>query len=259
MLTFERGDATRPKGHALLYYRDAANGGKLLATYVVVLPVSVDVVRYMPPFLAPHAAELMARGLSAFAFPPVPEPMESVERLRHLADARDEDLLYGGEIDITQVQLVLERVNDQVQEYAESYNVHAAAMPSPQSHAPAGQPDLSGLSVNEVLSEFMSDRDRLAEITKLIGTLRFALGGNDQRLVQETATEITALAKRLPANCAADGLVNAACDSSSAGALLAQLYLDRCYKLLDNDVQEVRKLDERIRAAQAPGNSLASA
>lgn len=253
MLTFERGDATRPKGHALLYYRDAAGGRKLLATYVVVLPVSVDVVRYMPPFLAPHAAELTARGLSAFAFPPVPEPMESVERLRQLADARDEDLLYGGEIDITQVHHVLERVNDQVQEYAESYNAHVAAMPSPQPQAPIGQPDLSGLGVNEVLYEFMSDRDRLAEITKLIGTLRFALGGNDERLAQETAAEVRALAKRLPANCAADVLVKAACDPSSAGALLAQLYLDRCYKLLDDDVQAVRELDERIRAAQAFG------
>lgn len=251
MLTFEHGDQSRPKGHALLYFRDAAGSGKLVATYVVVLPVSVDVVRYMPPFLAPHAAELAGKGLSAFAFPPVPEAVDSEQRLRQLADARGEDLLFGGALDLAQVPAVLERVNDQVQDYAEAYHAFVSTIPAPEPAPPGESGAPAGLGVNEVLREFMSDRDRLAELTRLIGTLRFALAGNDQRQSRETEAELRLLAKRLPASCAAEELVNAACDPSPSGALLAQLYLERCYKVLDQDLGAVQSLDERIRRIQA--------
>ena len=36
-LVFDRGDASAPKGHALLYFREASGVGKLYSTYVVVL------------------------------------------------------------------------------------------------------------------------------------------------------------------------------------------------------------------------------
>ncbi|MBM3946855.1 MAG: hypothetical protein FJ315_05590 [SAR202 cluster bacterium] len=250
MLTFEQGDPSRPKGHALLYFRDVGSPGRLVATYVVVLPVSVDVVRYMPPFLAPHAAELAGKGLSALAFPPLPEAVEGEQRLRQLADARGDDLLSGGALDLTQVQVVLERVNDQVQDYAEAYNTFVSTMPASvsaqrePSHAPLG------LGVDEVLMEFMSDRDRLGELTRLIGALRFALAGNDQRQAQEAQAGMRPLARRLPESCAAEELMKAACDPSASGALLAQLYLERCYKVLDQDEDAIRSLDERIRAAR---------
>ncbi|MSQ12006.1 MAG: hypothetical protein EXR48_04860 [Dehalococcoidia bacterium] len=252
MLTFERGDGARPKGHALLYVRDAGDSGKLLATYVIVLPVAVDLVKYMPPFLASQAAELAGRGISAFAFPPVPEPVESVERLRQLAQLRDEDLLFGGAADSKQFQRLLELVNDRVQEYAEAYHAYEVTLPSlkPASASSPALAEKGQFDVNEVLQQLMSDRDRLAEMTKLIGKLRFALGGTDRNLLQETVAKLQSLAKLLPPNWRGDSLIKAALDASQAGAVVAQLYLDRCYKLLADDAPGVRELDERIRATQ---------
>jgi hypothetical protein len=259
MLVFERGEQARPKGHALLYYRDAQDAAKVYATYVVVLPIALDLVKYMPPIFASHAAELEAHGgLSSFAFPPMPEPAESYERVQQLAQARDDDLLDGGQADPQRAQRWMEAVNDLAQQYAGAYNAyvnalpHAAPPPPQRTAAPKGEAgDQGGFGVNEVLYEFLSDRDRLAEMTKLIGTLRFALGGGDKRLVADTLREALALAKRLPKDARVEEMMQAVQDPSPDGARLAQLYLDRCYKLLDADAKGVQELEERIRAAQA--------
>ena len=49
-LNFEIGDPSQPRGHALLYFTDSSNG-QVFATYVVLLPITVDVSKYVPPFL----------------------------------------------------------------------------------------------------------------------------------------------------------------------------------------------------------------
>ncbi len=67
-LNFERGDADSPRGHAVVYYRDPADPGKVAATYVIVLPVSVDFSKYMPPFLAGQVPNLGDKAITAFAF-----------------------------------------------------------------------------------------------------------------------------------------------------------------------------------------------
>ena len=250
MLTFEHGDKSHPKGHALLYYKDAENSSKLVATYVVVLPVSVDIVKYMPPFLASQAGELAVSGVSAFAFPPVPEPTDSQERLAQLAETRGDDLLFGGTVNLSQVTYLLTAVNDVVQQYGAAYQSHISSLPAPSMPAPA---DTGSFNVDDVLLEFMSDRERLVEIAKIMGTLRFALDGADQRLVKESAGRVAALAKYLPERYHPEELVRTAKDPSKTGAMLAQLYLDRCYKLLDDDQLAVQELDERIRALRSQG------
>ena len=47
--TFERGSADNPRGHALIYFQSFHDAGELLATYLVVLPIQVDVSKYVPP------------------------------------------------------------------------------------------------------------------------------------------------------------------------------------------------------------------
>ena len=68
-LVYEQGDTTAPRGHAVLYFQQAGSAS-LLATYVVVLPIPIDLLKYMPPFLAPHLSGMNTGELSAFAFPP---------------------------------------------------------------------------------------------------------------------------------------------------------------------------------------------
>ena len=67
--TFERGSADNPRGHALIYFQSFHDAGELLATYLVVLPIQVDVSKYVPPFLMNQLGEMGAKELSAFAFP----------------------------------------------------------------------------------------------------------------------------------------------------------------------------------------------
>ena len=178
-LVFERGDPTSPKGHALLYFREAGGEGKLYATYVVVLPISIDLVKYMPPFLANQVPEINAQELSAFAFPPMPEEVGGHSHLETLVNARGDDMLYGGDVSTSQVQDMLVQVNDLVQEYAQRYQAYIqGAVPT---DVPQEPEFIGGPGVNEVLFELMGERDRLAELAKLTGQLRFAVDGNDSR------------------------------------------------------------------------------
>ena len=44
----------------------------------------------------------------------------------------------------------------------------------------------------------MSERDKLAELSRLLGKLQFAQEGNDDSMTGEVTDEITALSRHLP-------------------------------------------------------------
>ena len=251
-LAFERGDPTSPKGHALLYFRETGGGGKLYATYVVVLPISIDLVKYMPPFLANQIPQVNAQELSAFAFPPMPEEVGGQASLEGLVTARGDDLVFGGEVSPSQVQDMLVQVNDLVQEYAQRYQSYiqgaVEAVPVEASQEPEF---IGGPGVNEVLFELMGERDRLGELAKLIGQLRFGVEGNDARQIQEAEDEIAILGRFLPEHYQMDALLKSAKDPSRSGGDLAQLYLERCYKLADEDYTSLQDIEERIRVIES--------
>ena len=50
-LTFERGDPSRPCGHALLYFT-TGSPERVLATYLVIPPIALNLAKYMPPMFA---------------------------------------------------------------------------------------------------------------------------------------------------------------------------------------------------------------
>jgi hypothetical protein len=105
--------------------------------------------------------------------------------------------------------------------------------------------------VNEVLFELMGERDRLAELAKLIGQLRFGVEGNDARQIQEAEDEIAILGRFLPERYQIDALLKSAKDPSRNGGDLAQLYLERCYKLADEDYTSLQDIEERIRVIES--------
>ena len=105
--------------------------------------------------------------------------------------------------------------------------------------------------MNEVLFELMGERDRLAELAKLTGQLRFAVEGNDARQTQETEDEIGLLTRYLPDHYQVDILVKSAKDPSRNGGDLAQLYLERCYKLADEDYARLQEIEELIKAIES--------
>ena len=161
-LNFEIGSEDKPKGHALVFFRKKDDIEQVLATYIITLPLNVDVSKYVPPMFAPQIST----------------------------------------------------------------------------------------SVNSVLYEFMSDADRLRELSKLIGKLRFAAEGYDPRLRREAEDEIESLSGYMPENFNIGKIAEAAGMSNSVGDNLAQLYLERCYRLREEDYRGVQKIDDEIRSIE---------
>ena len=56
-LEFAYGDASSPRGHALVYFDDSGHQ-TYYASYIVLLPVTVDVSKYVPPFLMNQVGDI---------------------------------------------------------------------------------------------------------------------------------------------------------------------------------------------------------
>lgn len=246
-IEFEIGDPQKPLGHAMAYFRLLGEQEKVLATYVVVLPVTVDFAKYVPPFLASQLDNFPLKNASAFSLPPVPEEVESYEQLRRITELREDDLIFGGTLNSADLTEVMQRSSDLVQEYNQLWqNYSRSAIPAPQ------EKEERTFAVNEVLYSLMNERDRLSELSKMVGKLRFALSGDDSTMADEVEEEIRALAKHLPAHFQVEQILQAARDLSSKGEQLAQLCLERCYKLAGGETESVADLEEKIKALEGP-------
>ena len=260
-LSFDIGDPQRPKGHAVLYFRVDTEPDKVYATYVVTLPIKSDLGKYVPPFLATHLGGLPLNDLSAFAMPPLPEPVDSHAELERISQMRQDDLVYAGSMFSLDLSRMMESVTEAVQAYSDLWvqcfgDAGASTVeaieeaPTPEPAAPESNDDQS-YQVNEVLFGLMSESDKLAELARLLGTMRFAAEGGDAGTVDEMSREITTLARHLPDTFQVSSLLAVAKDTSQKGSRLAQLYLDRCFRLSAGDYPAVQGLDDEIRALEA--------
>ena len=245
-LQFDRGSPQEPKGHAIIYFRGRLEQDKLFASYVVILPLAIDFSKYVPPFLASHLASASLKELSAFSLPPVPEEVEGHGSLVRLADMRADDLVCAGSVSPSDLPEMMQAASDAVQEYSRLWTeyVGSEAVPIPQS-------DDAGLGVEEVLYGLMNERDKLEELSKLVGKLRFAMEGNDNQLSAEVRQQISLVGQHLPESYQVAKLLGAAADASGKSTSLAQLYLERCYKLVGGDDGGALELEERIKALEA--------
>ena len=99
----------------------------------------------------------------------------------------------------------------------------------------------------------MSERDKLTELSRLLGKLQFAQEGRDESMAGEAAEEIKSLARHLPAEFQVLNLLAAAAEATAQGSRLAQLYLDRCFRLSDGDARSARELDAAIAELRGEG------
>ena len=247
--TFEKGSDSQPKGHALLYFSSSSDASEVWATYVVILPVTVDVTKYVPPFLMNQVGDIGPKDLSCFAFPPAPERMSGKQEIEWLAETRGDDLLYGGVIDASDVGSSMMAVTNAVQSYADLYTQHVEGS-QPQSIEAAGA-ESEGLGVTDVMYGLMSDSDKLNELTKLVGRLRFAVDVSDENVLQEAEQDIGIMARHLPDNHRIDDLVLAAKKADSSGPVLADLYLKRCFLLIQQEYASLGQLEDRIHAIES--------
>ena len=240
-LLFERGQADAPVGHALVYFHNPLDGSTL-ATYLVVLPINLELTKYVPPLLAAQLPLPDTKSVSAIPLPPLPEVVESQDYVRRLAELRRDDLIAAGSLPANDLARMMSLVGEISQRYSELY---VRRLETSHQEEPAAQ--LSESSVNDVIYQLMSEQQKLAELAKLSGQLRYAVEGNDARQVEETTDEILNLGRHLPPSHNVATLVEAIKQPGSVGRQLSALYLERCYKLSSADYGSLGKLDEDIR------------
>jgi hypothetical protein len=267
-LIFDNGDSQNPRGHALLYFRVDTEPDIVYATYVVTLPVKSDLTKYVPPFLASHLGNMPLSDLSAFAMPPVPEAVGSFAELERLSHLRGDDLVFGGSMFSFDLARMMETATEAVQVYSalcsdllamnstlaegaaaaisEELRETLQAPPAPEPEPEPEEEQDNSLNVNEVLFSFMSESDKLSELSKLLGRMRFAVDGSDQATADEVGAEITVLARHLPENFKVGDLLEAAKDNSERSSQLAKLYIDRCFRLSAGEEIAATELDAQI-------------
>lgn len=249
-LQFERGNSNSPRGHAFLLFHNFSDPSSVWVSYVVVMPIAVDLAKYVPPFLMNQvASEINSNDVAAFAFPPAPERIESHEVLNYLADSRDDDVIVAGSFNPGDVSASMILVNEASQKYAEYCKQATSTEVSNNSDELE-----DGIGVNEVLYSLMNDQDKLDELSKLISTLRFAYDGSDQDLINGTETEINLLALHLPQDHKVPELVEAVKSHESRSARLAELYLQRCFHLVLEQYNELTSDEKLIQEIKSEEN-----
>ncbi len=247
-IVFDKGSSESPRGHALLFFRSPDDPDEIWASYLVMLPINVDVSKYVPPFLMAQVADLSPKDLSNFVFPPVPEKVGRYEKIEKIAEIRGDDLLFCGTVDVTDVGAAMMRVSEAVQSYASLYEkIAPSAEQEPESH----EDQAGGFSVSEVLYEFMSDGEKLGELTKLVGKLRYAVEGGESALAREAESDIQMLGRQLSDNHQIPRIVDAAKSGGNHAERLTDLFLKRSFHLVQEEYVKVGKVEAEIRAIEA--------
>ncbi len=252
-LQFLRGNPQRPRGHAILVARSSSNPQTIFYTYCVVSPMPLSMSKYLPAFLAaqlPPEEIQEAASVSVVPIPPTLEEAGSLERLQVLAERRDDDLCDIGSINPRDEMARMQRAVENCQEYGQLYLNYASTFAETPVIAAADTEDaltLDDLDADELLMQTMSDRQRLTELSKLVGEARYALEGHDTRQLQETKQHMQRIARPLAEKYRSSELLANAFEPGERGAKLAQLYIERGFKLLDEEYADIPRIERAIR------------
>jgi hypothetical protein len=251
VLTFRAGDADQPRGHALLFFRDADDPDVTWATYLVVAPIHMDLGKYIPAAFATQlAGQLTSASPSAYPLPPVPEKIDGgLPWLDRTAQLRGDDLLDGGTLRMTDPLYALQPVADVGAQYAEACTRYLATAAPLEQRAP--ELNTSSVDVDDLLMQVTTDSEKVGRLARLAGSLRYAVEGGDERLVEETVDEMQRVARHLGEKYRLAELIESARSTEPLGAQLAQLYIERCYRLVDEDYAAMADLDSKIDALRA--------
>lgn len=249
-LRFEMGDASAPRGHAVLFARVSGGAVPYLATYCVVLPISFSMAKYLPPmFSGQFPAEAMGEGMSVVPIPPMLEDVADLGPLKQLAERRGDDLCDIGTIAFSNDGQRATFAAEACQEYGELYAAYQRTWPATPVASSAGAgPSLDDVDMNDVMAEILPERARLAELSRLIGQARYAIEGGDRHALDEATLGLKRIARTLPEKFRPTQLVEAALRTDTTGPYLAELYLQRAFKLSDEEYSSIPPLDEQIRA-----------
>jgi hypothetical protein len=220
-----------------------------------VLPLVVDPLKYLPPAFATQFQGMAGslQGLDAVPMPPVPEAM-AVSTATKLADRRDDDLVDAGVSDGSPMNL-MQMTQEAVQEYAQAYrrSSHRADYAAVAPSEVASEPALGIDSADDDSFRWlmMDERGRINEMTRLVGRLRDAVDEGSDAEVAKMRAIMLRLGSTLPLKYRAGELVSGATRRGREGTRLAELYLDRCYRLCAEQYEGLAEIDREIALLEA--------
>jgi len=225
------------------------------ATYLVVAPIKMDLGKYIPAaFASQLSGQLTAAAPSAYPLPPVPEKFDGgLAALERLAALRSDDLIDGGTLRMSDPLYALQPVTDIGVQYAERWSAYIESagddVPEVAAGTPAGR--LVEADVDDLLLQVMPDREKVSRLARLAGTLRYAVEGGDARQIDDTVADMQRVARHLPEKYRPAELIDAARSAEGNSAQLAELFLERCYRLVDEDYAALAEIDRRIEALKS--------
>lgn len=245
LLAFERGDPKQPRGHAVVYFRASNDPNTILASYVVVPPISMDFSKFIPPMFAAQLPGILPSGPQVFPLPPIPEKVESMAWVEALAASREDDLIHCGTVDPMDIQRLLTLMSEVANEYGKLYEGRTPIEDTGSRSSSESGPEPS-VDVDELLMSVMSDSEKVNRLAKMTGTVRYAVEGKDQTLLAETVQEMERVGRHLAFRYRVQELIAAASDPKPESGRLAELLLQRCYKLVGEEYSEIETLDAEI-------------
>jgi hypothetical protein len=185
---------------------------------------------------------------SFFPIPPAPESLQLAE-LRRLAEWRGDDVLVDPFTPTSDLALLMTRMAEVGEAYATAYKEaweRAAVMREEPAQASGGE-STEGLAL---LYSVLPERERIAEIARRLGSLRYAVEVRDTALIESTCAEMRAIGAYFSPNYRIKELIDAAQRPDAEGAKLAQLYVERGYKLSAADEEGVPALEAEIESLE---------
>ncbi len=257
---FLRGNSQAPRGHAIFIARSSSDPRTVYCTYCIVPPIPMSLAKYLPPMFAsqisPEDLGEAGSGTKGMPIPPMLEEGKTMAQLEMLAERRDDDLCDIGTVSGQDQGMRLQMAAMSSEEYGQLYEKYISSFGSLSTSSPfeiSGNDEpkpLDDVDADELLLQTMSDRQKLAELGKLIGMARYAVEGHDNAELKETQRRMQRIADLLAEKYRGTQLVAAAVDPKPQGAELAGLYLSRAYKLLDEEYAEIPNIERSIRDLQ---------
>lgn len=256
-MRFVRGNSQTPKGHAIFFARSTSDSRTVYCTYCIVPPIPMSIAKYLPPMFAaqipPEELGESGGNTPGMPIPPMLEQTKSLQYLEMLAERRDDDLCDIGPLPSQDEGYRMQMAAISSNEYSQLYTMYMASVQdSPFSNTTElGEPTpLDDLDAEELLLQTMSDRQKLTELGKLVGMARYGVEGHDTALLQDTKQRMQRIAGYLPEKYRGSELVNSALSSDAHSSRLAELYLSRAFKLLDEEYAEIPAIEREIRELQ---------
>ncbi len=255
-MRFIRGNVQSPRGHAIFFARSSSDPRLIYCTYCIIPPIPMSIAKYLPPMFAaqlPPEELGDSASVQGMPIPPMLEEAKSMEYLELLAERRDDDLCDIGPLSSKDEGARMQMAAMSSNEYGQLYATYLATfnrMPLSNRSEIGESTPLDDLDAEELLLQSMSERQKLTELSKLIGMARYAIGGRDTSLLQETKQRMQRIVSLLAEKYRGPDLVAAAFEQNERGAKLAELYLSRAFKLLDEEYADIPSIEKAIRELQ---------